>query len=271
MASANLGGDAGDVDYPLYLVNGRGPTDPDVLRAKPGQRVRLRVINAAADTAFRVALDRHQLTVTHTDGYPVAPVIVDQVLIGMGERYDLTVTLADGVFPLVAVAEGKGHSARALVRTGAGRVPAADYLPTALSGRLLDTTELQAGEAVRLPDRSVDREHLLVLAGDMTSYRWTINGKPYDQTDPLPVHEGERVRLRFQNHSTMWHPMHVHGHTLQVRGPNGTGPRKDTMTVLPMREVVADLQADNPGQWMVHCHNVYHMQAGMMTRLSYVT
>lgn len=93
--------------------------------------------------------------------------------------------------------------------------------------------------------------------------------KDLRQADPLPVHQGERVRLRFQNHSMMWHPMHVHGHTFQLRGPGGTGPRKDTTAVLPMSEVVADLDADNPGQWMVHRHNVYHMEAGMMTRLSY--
>ena len=68
----------------------------------------------------------------------------------------------------------------------------------------------------------------------------------------------------------MWHPMHVHGHTMQLRGRAGTGPRKDTTAVLPMSEVVADLDANNPGQWMVHCHNVYHMEAGMMTRLSYI-
>ena len=111
---------------------------------------------------------------------------------------------------------------------------------------------LAAEARARLADRTPDREHVLVLAGDMGTYRWTINGKTYDQTNPLPVQQGERVRLRFQNHSMMWHPMHVHGHTLQMRNPAGPGPRKDTMAVLPMREVVADLDATNPGQWMIH-------------------
>ena len=60
------------------------------------------------------------MTVTHTDGYPVAPVRADALLIGMGERYDVQVTLGDGVFPLTALAEGKNATALALVRTGAG-------------------------------------------------------------------------------------------------------------------------------------------------------
>ena len=72
MGMGGMGGHAaGDVDYPLYLINGRAPTDPDVLAAKPGQRVRLRIINAGSDTIFDVALGGHDLTVTHSDGYPV--------------------------------------------------------------------------------------------------------------------------------------------------------------------------------------------------------
>ena len=78
--------------------------------------------------------------------------------------------------------------------------------------------------------------------------------------------EGERVRLRFENHSMMFHPMHVHGHTFgSARG----GARKDTVIVRPMRPLEVDLDADNPGQWATHCHNIYHAEAGMMTTLAY--
>ena len=118
--SSLLGGDAGDVTYPYYLINGRIPTAPSTFTATPGQRVRIRIINAGADTAFRIALAGHTMTVTHTDGYPIAPVDVDALLLGMGERYDVIVTAGDGVFPLVAAAEGKNAYARALLRTGAG-------------------------------------------------------------------------------------------------------------------------------------------------------
>jgi FtsP/CotA-like multicopper oxidase with cupredoxin domain len=64
----------------------------------------------------------------------------------------------------------------------------------------------------------------------------------------------------------MWHPMHIHGHTFQLAGG---GPRKDTVIVLPGRAVACDLDADNPGQWMIHCHNTYHAEAGMMSVLGY--
>ena len=93
------------------------------LLPRPGQRARIRFINAAADTAFRVALGGHRMTVTHTDGFPVAPVRADALLIAMGERYDVQVTLGDGVFPLAALAEGKNATALALIRTGFGQPP----------------------------------------------------------------------------------------------------------------------------------------------------
>jgi len=70
----------------------------------------------------------------------------------------------------------------------------------------------------------------------------------------------------------MWHPMHLHGHTFQVIKSDGTpGPRKDTVVVLPMQKLTVALVADNSGIWMMHCHNTYHQEAGMMTSLDYVT
>ena len=265
MQSRLLGG-AGDVDYPHYLVNGRTADAPVTLTGKPGQRVRIRFVNAGSDTAFRVALGGHRMTLTHSDGFPVVPVPADALLIGMGERFDVTVTLADGVFPLVASAEGKNGQGVAVVRTGAGRTPAADVRPRELNRRVLLATDLAASATVRLPDRSADRDHDLVLGGSMAPYRWTINGMTHLDAEPLDVREGERVRLRFANHSMMFHPMHLHGHTFALAG---SGVRKDTVIVRPMQTLEVEFDADNPGQWAAHCHNIYHAEAGMMTTLSY--
>ena len=267
MTSPLLGG-AGDIIYPHYLANGRVPAAPVTLSAKPGQRARLRLINAGSDTAFRVALGGHRLTITHSDGFPVAPVTTDALLIGMGERYDVLVTVGDGVFPLVALAEGKQGNALAVVRSAAGAPPTASARPAELAGKVLLSTDLTAAAAVRLPIKDVDRSHDLLLSGSMARYRWTINGKTFPDADPLPVEAGQRVRLRFQNMSMMFHPMHVHGHTFAlVRG----GARKDTVIVRPMQTVEVDLDANNPGQWAAHCHNIYHAETGMMTTLSYPT
>jgi FtsP/CotA-like multicopper oxidase with cupredoxin domain len=176
--SALLGGDAGDISYPYYVINGRIPAAPTTFTAKPGQRIRIRIINAGSDTAFRVALAGHSMTVTHTDGYPVLPTEVDALLMGMGERYDVIVTAADGVFPLVAVAEGKNALARALLSTGAGTAPDAGFQPPELSKRVGTVDMFTATPAVDLGSAQPDANLSAVLAGDMTHYNWTINGEP---------------------------------------------------------------------------------------------
>jgi len=265
-----LGGDAGDVFYPHYLINGRPPADPETFNSAPGRRVRIRIINAGSDTAFRVALGGHRLTVTHSDGFPVNPVDTDAILIGMGERYDALVTLGDGAFPLVAAAEGKGETALAIVRTGSGDTPRASATIPELTGSVLTAGALTADPSAVLPDRTVDRELKARLSGSMMAYDWAINGRRFDPADPLAgalgVTQGERVRLRIENTTQMWHPFHLHGHTYQH---SGSGPRKDTSIVLPGTSLTVEFDADNPGLWAAHCHNIYHAEAGMMTILGY--
>ncbi|MFE4699077.1 multicopper oxidase family protein [Streptomyces sp. NPDC056738] len=269
-ASPLLGRDAGDVNYPYHLINGRVPTDPAVYNGTPGRRVRLRIINAGADTAYRVALGGHKLTITHTDGFPVEHEEVDALLVAMGERYDALVTLDDGVFPLVALAEGKDVSGMALVKTGSGGLPDPAVRPSELDGRIVTAGQLRASDDVRLGTKDPDLVIRVKLTGSMGTYDWAINGKRFDMAaptaDPLLVQQGQRVQLDFVNATGMWHPMHLHGHTYQL-GPDGA--RKDTTIVLPRSKVSVVFDADNPGQWMLHCHNAYHSEAGMMALLAY--
>ncbi|GGM70778.1 putative oxidase (copper-binding protein) [Longimycelium tulufanense] len=266
-----VGGDGGDVAHPHLVANGRVATAPRSFEARPGQRVRIRLINAAADTAFRVALGGHRLTVTASDGFDTEPVETDAVLIGMGERYDLLVTLGDGAFPLVAAAEGKPGRALLVLRTSPQAAPPpADVRPAQLSGRVVTLADLRSTPGHRLPARRPDRTLTLRLGMSHRGYEWLINGRAFDpRRDDLPIQEGERVRLRFVNQTMMFHPMHLHGHTGQVVRADGAGPRKDTVVALPMRTVELDLDADNPGRWMVHCHNAYHAEAGMMALMGY--
>ncbi|WP_377514200.1 multicopper oxidase family protein [Prauserella oleivorans] len=271
---------ASHVEFPFYVLNGRLPTAPHVFRAKPGQRARIRLINAAGATVFRLALGDHRLVVTHTDGFPVEPVEVDTLQIASGERYDVVVTLGEGVFPLVAVAEGKGAQALGVIRTAAGPIPPPTAAPAGLSGRLLALTDLRATPAARIGDQPPDVSHTVYLTGDMTTFEWRINAetfnhrRPFDGITPMPLHDGERVRLVLVNQTPMYHPMHLHGHTFTVRAPADNpgrgGPRKDTVLVGPGERFSVDFTADNPGQWLIHCHNAYHMATGMAGMLSYL-
>ena len=213
----------------------------------------------------------HTLTITHTDGFPVEPVEVDSILLGMGERYDVQVTLGDGVFPVVAEAEGKRDRAFALVRTGSGTAPMSDVEVSELDSRQVGTAQnLTATAEVALswttPDRLID----VSLTGGMAAYDWGIDGRRFDMTDPLrdvhAISRGERVQLRIRNDTKMWHPFHLHGHTYQHEGG---GPRKDTSIIMPGRTLTVEFDADNPGLWIAHCHNIYHAESGMTTVFGY--
>lgn len=266
-----LGGDAGDVAYPLHLFNGREPENPETFTATAGERIRLRIINAAGDTAYRVGVPGQKLTLTHTDGFPVQHTDVDAVVLGMGERIDAVLTIQDGYTPVLALAEGKAQMTYGLVTTGSGTAPGKDALPKTLGGKVVHGGELTADPAVNLPPKTVDRTHELRLTGGMANYDWGINGQRFDMTKPFEkafdLKVGERVEVKFINDTEMWHPMHIHGHTFQI---GATGARKDTVIVRPKETVTVYLDADNPGQWLFHCHNAYHAERGMMGVFSYL-
>lgn len=267
-----LGGDAGDVAYPMHLFNGTSAEKPETFTAKQGERIRLRIINAAGDTAYRVGVPNQQLTVTHTDGFPVAHAQADAIVLGMGERIDALLTVRDGYTPVVALAEGKDQMAYGLLSTGTGNAPARADLPTTLTGKIVDGGQLTADPSVNLAAKTPDRVHELRLTGGMANYDWGINGHRFDMAKPFErafdLQTGERVEVKFINDTEMWHPMHIHGHTFQI---GATGARKDTVIVRPQETVTVQFDADNPGQWLTHCHNAFHAERGMMGVFSYIS
>ncbi len=267
-----LGGDAGDVDYPVHLFNGKGPDNAETLEATAGDVIRLRIINAGGDTAYRVGIPGQQLTLTHTDGFPVRHTEADAVVLGMGERIDAIVTVQAETTAVLALPEGKAGQAVGYIDAGAGKMPASSKLPDKLEGNVVDGGKLHADPSAILPEKATDRKHELHLTGGMAKFDWGINDHRFDLAKPyahaFEVKTGERVEVVFINDTMMWHPMHLHGHTFQI----GTdGARKDTVIVRPGERVTVFFDADNPGQWLTHCHNVYHAEQGMMGVFSYTS
>lgn len=269
MASSKLlGGDAGDVRYAMHLINGRPPADRPTIEVPSRGRVRLRVINAGSDTAYRFCVGGHTMSVTHTDGFAVVPVTTESILIGMGERYDVIVDLKDGAWPFVALAEGKDDSAEAVLRS-VGSLQAAPELgnrPAELNGKLLSYDELRADPAVALSG-TAKKSMVFDLAGSMMGYNWKLTS-PQTKGGRNLVKSGDRVGLSFINSGSMFHPMHLHGHTFRL-GDRPDGPRKDTVIVKPKEKVTTYFEAHNPGRWMLHCHNTYHLESGMSTTIDY--
>jgi FtsP/CotA-like multicopper oxidase with cupredoxin domain len=106
-------------------------------------------------------------------------------------------------------------------------------------------------------------------------FNWlTFNGKAGPATTPMLVRLGNRVRIRFVNLGMDHHPIHLHGHTFTVTGTEGGRQPQSTWstgnTVLVGVAQARDIEfvANNPGDWMVHCHLPHHMMNSMMDLMS---
>ena len=125
-----------------------------------------------------------------------------------------------------------------------------------------DLVALERNPDVRAPSRALD----IHLTGNMERYMWSFDGvKLSDPAEPVPFRLGERVRVTLINDTMMPHPIHIHGHFFElVTGHGASAPRKHTVNVPPGGKVSFDLTANAAGDWAFHCHNLYHMAAGMM-------
>jgi FtsP/CotA-like multicopper oxidase with cupredoxin domain len=265
--------DLNDVDYDAFLANDRTFADPEVIRTEPGGRVRLRLINAASSSQFWIDLGALTGTVVAVDGHPVRPVRGTRLPLAMAQRLDVLIDLpGNGSYPIFAQVEGKR------ARTG---------IVLATSGAPVSRLAAEAGENAPPVDLSLERRleavapltprapdvtHRVILAGAMAPYAWSLNGEYWPNVTALMIAHGQRVEIEMVNHSMMAHPMHLHGHAFQVVALNGAplaGAVRDTVLVPPMGNVTIAFDADNPGRWAFHCHNLYHMMTGMITEVRY--
>lgn len=275
MPMPQAGPDLNDVQYDAFLANDRTLADPEVVKVEPGGKVRLRVINAASMTNFHIDLGAHEGELIAVDGHDVLPVKGRSFPIAVAQRIDIRLTIPNkaAAHPILAVVEGEAKQAGLVLEGGRAvvkRIPeATDKASPALTLDLEGTLRT----ARPLVERPVDRTHTLDLTGEMAGYRWSIDKIAWtNRTPPLLVREGERVELVFVNRTMMPHPMHLHGHVFQVVAIDGrrfAGAKRDTVLVPPRTSVTVAFDADNPGWWALHCHLLYHIEAGMFATLRY--
>jgi FtsP/CotA-like multicopper oxidase with cupredoxin domain len=276
MSTGQSGPDLNDVKYDAFLANDRTLADPEIVKVEPGGQVLLRIINSSAMSAYHFgfgALDGELIAV---DGIEIAPVRGRRFPIAVAQRLDIRVTLprGPGAYPLLAQLEGERNQTGIVLVAGNGAVARIPDQAQAASPALTLDFERGLRATKPLPPRKADRVHILNLTGEMAGYIWSINNIVWNKdVPPLPVKEGERVELVFVNQTPMPHPMHLHGHLFQVVEIDGvrfSGAVRDTVLIPPNRRVTVAFDADNPGLWAIHCHLLYHLDAGMFTTLKYV-
>lgn len=265
--------------------------------ARPGEQVRLRLINAIAPgmdggpeapvllgAPYRVvALDGHDLNQPQFLGSERLP-------LGMGQRTDVVFTMpAHGAVRLVDTElHGEASAgqrffaapvpAKGNITIGDGPVPAAgnlDQLP------VFDLTHYGSPAMDQVAAGPFDATYPVVLGAGPGFHDGrielvhTINGQASPYVPPIVVRQGQVVRLHIVNDTGEYHPMHLHGHMLSVlakdgRSITGSPIHLDTILVGPHETWDVAFLADNPGIWMFHCHVLLHAAFGMSMTVNYV-
>jgi FtsP/CotA-like multicopper oxidase with cupredoxin domain len=247
---------------------------PDALALRSGERIRLRLVNASNARIYGLRFEGHAPWVIAFDGHPVDPRREEQVVLGPAQRADLILDCTG--------APGSRH-----------RV--IDEFYTRRAYRLVD---LAYGNEIRqqknfpevkplppnpvaIPDLAKAEKHRIVFGGGMMgampSQRehrglfWTVNGKPvpeghHGHSPLLNLGLNRTYVLELVNDTSWHHPIHLHGHVFRVLSKNGRPAQEwgDTVLIDPDSRAEIAFVADNPGDWMLHCHVLEHQATGMM-------
>ncbi|MFN8770086.1 MAG: multicopper oxidase family protein [Neisseriaceae bacterium] len=265
--------DLNDVKYDAYLVNYRNLHNPQINLVKPDSTVRLRFINGSAMTNYWINLGNLTGTLIAVDGSSVSPITANKFQIGMGNRLDILVKIPKkiGYFSILAQVEGTKFQTGIILKNNSKVKPnkinylAKQSVPALNYDQEFRLTPLKTNHDI--PTESINQNIKLVLAGDMKSYVWTINGQIWPSVTPIRIGMNNEVQADVINNTMMSHPIHLHGFKFKVTAIDGkkvNGAIHDTILVSPHSTVKVIFFVDSPGKWFFHCHSLYHMHRGMM-------
>jgi FtsP/CotA-like multicopper oxidase with cupredoxin domain len=265
------------------LRTANGIAEPTIeLRAKSG--VRARLINADPSRIAEIGVEGASAQAIAIDGNPVVPFALETWKLGPGMRLDLALDVTGDAARVLDYFAAE-PVLLATLRAGGSLDGSASGLwvdaPADFSDAWHHTLKLEAAvapsvlpspEPLVLPDgRRIDLVDSLCLAAGTF---WTLDGRSWPGRDhahlPPPLFSlprGRKVVLEIENDTSRAHPIHIHGHTMTVLSANllkRPFHRADTVLVLPNERVTVGFTADNPGNWMIHCHIIEHQETGMM-------
>lgn len=283
--------DLSDIAYDTFLLNGHPPTHPWIGQVKKGDIVRLRIIDAGASTIFHVKIPGHIIKIIHVDGNDVKPYDVHNFTIAPGETFDVLVKITnnqpyyiyaesiDTLSHALGVLQNNPHTVGVIPQIQPFPKPkpqmmhmGSSHMKMAMPMKTTTDTKYQklvSPFVTNNPNLPVTVIHIK-LSGYMDKYMWFLNGLPEYKAKPILIQPGHRYRIIFTNDTMMHHPMHLHGHWFILRNGHGAhDPLLHTIDVGPGQTIVADFDANTDGQWYFHCHNLFHMKAGMANIVRY--
>lgn len=277
-------------------INGRVP---DSFAVQKGERIRLRLINAANARIFSLDFADHIPFVIALDGQPVTPHAPERglVVLGPAMRADLILDMSAGAnsrisvvdrfyegleYKLVDIAYSDGplrDSAPKWAMTLPGNPLPEPDLANAVRHDVIFNGGMMGAMVQREMGGSMGDSSARGMGGGMGSMMdmmhsgkiWFINGIAAEGhiMQPMLALDRDRSHIIAMTNATAWHhPMHLHGHSFRVISRNGKATKyrewQDTVLMAPKEKVEIALVADNPGDWMFHCHILEHQASGMM-------
>lgn len=282
MDQGGMGGMGHDMSaYDIFTINGKSGDSIEPLMVKEGEKVRLRLVNVGF-MSHKIHLHGHKFKVAAIDGQELnePQEIKDQVIsIAPGERYDIEFTADNpGEWFIECHGDMEGTAGmKTLIKyeDTEGSTDTSNQEMQLPEFNYMNYGVFEDAEFTLEQDYDVEYTMDLNTKMDGEGQVFTINGKTFPETDNINVKEGDLVKVTLTNSSMMDdHPMHLHGHFFQVLSKNGKPVEgssiiRDTINLKPGEEVVVAFKADNPGNWLFHCHDLHHATAGMVNMVKY--
>jgi FtsP/CotA-like multicopper oxidase with cupredoxin domain len=241
----------------------------ETFSVRAGERIRLRLINASNARIYGLRFEGHDPQIVALDGHPVAPHWDGRVVLGPGMRADLILDCA--------AAPGSSHRViDEFYRQRAYELLKVQYSDAQPIRAAFAPMPSLPGNPLAMPAMEKAERHRIVFGGGMMgalpSQRdhrglfWTVNGKPMGEHaahhEPLlELKRGRSYAIELVNQTSWHHPIHLHGHVFRVLGKNHWA---DSVLLDPDSRAEIAFVADNPGDWMLHCHVLEHQATGMM-------
>lgn len=234
-----------------------------VLRAAPGERIRLRMINASNARTYAPEFGALDVQVIAVDGMLVGePFDASGFVLAPGNRIDVDFVVPEAEEPTVVFDNfnGEGFAIGSLVVEG-------DPVTTPLFAVPSNTAVPDWSAAVKI---DADHSYVVSLEQDTDGWpQWRFNGDAFPEGEPMELVEGEFNKIRILNDSQMLHPIHLHGQFFKVVSRSGVAADenffRDTVLLMPGETIEIGLIALDAGTWALHCHIQEHAEAGMMT------
>lgn len=262
-------------------VNGRFR---DIVKVRTGERIRLRLINASNARNFALSFGELTPSIIAIDGQAIKPYSSNEpIVVGAAGRVDLILDMSGDPGSSMPVTDSFYRNSFDLTKFV--------YEEDTLRDSALASPIALASPELPEPDLLNAVAHEVTIAGGamgglrrakfngewkglreiaQQGYVWAMNdvvGNKLDMPPLIDTPKGTSIQLTLRNETAFPHPMHLHGHHMKLRSIDGQSlpdPRwVDSPLLLPKQTMTLAFVADNPGEWLFHCHALEHHAAGL--------